>query len=113
MTFTTHQLNPNGPLYSSFGADPELGEIVELFVEEMPSRIETLVEQYTSHNWEGLRQTAHQLRGAAGSYGFDDISPTAARLERFLEASEPEETVRNAVEQLVDVCSRARAGVPD
>lgn len=113
MTFTTHQPNSTGPLYSSLGVDPNLDEIVELFVEEMPSRIETLVEQYASEDWEGLRRTAHQLKGAAGSYGFDDISPVAARLERFLEAAEPEEAVRNAVKQLVDVCSRARAGGPD
>lgn len=112
MTFTTQQPNPVEPLYSSFGVDPDLGEIVELFVEEMPSRIQTLVEQYNSEDWEGLQRTAHQLKGAAGSYGFDGISPVAARLERFLDAAEPEQDIRDAVEQLIDMCSRARAGGP-
>ncbi len=107
-----HASNPTEPIYSSFGTDPDLGDIVELFVEEMPGRIQTLIEQYNSGDLEGLRRTAHQLKGAAGSYGFDEISPAAGRLERFLGAEEPEEQIRRAVENLVGMCERARAGGP-
>ncbi len=113
MTPTACAPNPAEPLYSSFATDPELSEIVELFVEEMPGRIQTLVEQYASGDWEGLRRTAHQLHGAAGSYGFDEISPMAARLERFLSTGEQEEPIRGAVERLIGGCKRARAGRPD
>ena len=112
MASTTCEKNPADCLYSTFGTDPDLSEIVELFVEEMPNRVQTLVEQYNSGDWEGLRRTAHQLKGAAGSYGFEDISPAAARLERFLGGGEPEKVIRDALEQLVDMCSRARAGGP-
>lgn len=112
MTPTTHAPNATEPIYSNFGNDPDLGEIVELFVEEMPGRIQTLIEQCNSSDWEGLRRTAHQLKGAAGSYGFEEISPVAARLERFVGAEEPEEQIRVAVERLVDMCERARAGGP-
>jgi histidine phosphotransfer protein HptB len=112
MASTTCEQNPADCLYSTFGTDPDLCEIVELFVEEMPSRIQTLVEQCNSGDWEGLRRTAHQLKGAAGSYGFEDISPAAARLERFLGGREPEKVIRNTLQQLVDICSRVRAGGP-
>ncbi|MDZ7615985.1 MAG: Hpt domain-containing protein [Patescibacteria group bacterium] len=108
----SHASNAAEPIYSSLGADPDLGEIVELFVEEMPGRVQTLVDEYNSCDWNGLRRTAHQLKGAAGSYGFDAISPAAGRLERSLASDEPEEQIRRAVEELVDMCGRARAGSP-
>lgn len=100
------------PLYSSLGGDPDLGEIVELFVEEMPGRMATVLGHFESGNWEELRRTAHQLRGAAGSYGFDPISPWAARLEECILGGRSEEEIRRAVEDLVTVCSRARGGAP-
>jgi len=112
MTPTTKAMKQSEPLYSSFGTDPELGEIVELFVEEMPDRIQMLIDQYDANDWHGLRRTAHQLKGAAGSYGFDEISPRAARLERFLGDDEPEEQIRSAVEELIAVCGRVRPGGP-
>ena len=71
-----------GYVYSRLAGDPDLGEIVDLFVEEMPERVATLLDQLQAQDWEGLRRTAHQLKGAAGSYGFDMISPCAGRSNR-------------------------------
>jgi histidine phosphotransfer protein HptB len=101
------------PLYSALAVDPELGELVTLFVSEMTGRVALIEQQVQERNWEGLRQSAHQLKGAAGSYGFEEISPSAARLENALRDEEPEETVRCAVEELIDLCRRARAGAPE
>jgi histidine phosphotransfer protein HptB len=100
-------------LYSHLGNDPDLSEIVTMFVEEMPNRIATLLEQLNSGDLETLRRTAHQLKGAAGSYGFDLISPAAARLECAVRDDETPRHIRDAVEELVELCSRVRAGVPD
>jgi len=99
-------------LYSTLAADPDLGEIIEMFVEEMPDRVSNLLGLLQESDWEGLRRAAHQLRGAAGSYGFDPITPSASRVEVAIRQDEPEETVRQAVAELVDLCSRVRAGSP-
>ena len=99
-------------VYSSLAGDPELGEIVDMFVEEMPGRIAAILEQLNAANWEGLQRTAHQLKGAAGSYGFDMITPCAGKLESAVRVSEPEERIRAAVDELVNLCSRTRCGVP-
>ena len=32
-------------IYSSLGTDPDLGELVEMFVDEMPDRVSTLLGQ--------------------------------------------------------------------
>jgi histidine phosphotransfer protein HptB len=99
-------------LYSSLAADPELGEIVGMFVEEMPGRVVSLLERLSKKDWDGLRQSAHQLKGAAGSYGFGAISPCAGHLESVIRDAEPEERIRQAVMELVDLCGRVRCGQP-
>lgn len=105
---------PSGtePLFSTLAEDPDLGEIVEMFVNEMPDRVENLLAQLESEDWDSLRRSAHQLKGAAGSYGFETISPSAANLEDAIRDGNTEEVVRRAVQSLVDLCQRATASVP-
>lgn len=99
-------------LYSHLATDPDLRDIVELFVEEMPDRIAMLSEMLRAADWEGLRRIAHQIKGAAGSYGFDPISPMAGRVEAAIREGEPEIQIRRTVEELIDLCKRARSGAP-
>ncbi len=100
-------------VYSRLGGDPDLAEIVELFVGEMPQRTATLLRHLDEKNWEGLRRAAHQLKGAAGSYGFEPISPCAGRVESAVRDGEPEERIRQSVFELVDLCGRLRCGPPE
>jgi HPt (histidine-containing phosphotransfer) domain-containing protein len=95
------------PLYSTLAEDPDLREIVDMFVDEMPDRIANLLAQCESGKWEELRRAAHQLKGAAGSYGFDAISPSAADLEDALYHHKPEAEILKATESLVALCRRA------
>jgi len=53
------------PIYSTLGDDPDLQDIVEMFVEEMPGRTQTFLNHLASGDWEGLCRVAHQLKGAA------------------------------------------------
>ncbi|MCE5303364.1 MAG: Hpt domain-containing protein [Planctomycetaceae bacterium] len=100
-------------VYSRLAADPDLREIVDLFVEEMPGRVATLSECLKTADWERLRRTAHQLKGAAGSYGFDPISPVAGRVEAAIRDGEPEEQIRATVDELIALCNHVRSGTPD
>lgn len=104
--------NTTDLLYSRLGTDPDLGELVDMFVEEMPGRVAALLEQFQAGNLDGLRQSAHQMKGAAGSYGFDALSPAAGRLESSLRDEEPLEQVRVVMQELIDLCNRVRAGAP-
>jgi HPt (histidine-containing phosphotransfer) domain-containing protein len=97
-------------VYSVYGSDPELGGLVLLFVEEMPSRIEKLRTYAQSGEWDMLARTAHQLKGAAGSYGFHQFTPVAHRVEMAVRGKQPEEQVLQAAEELIDLCRRARTG---
>lgn len=102
----------SAPIYSTLANDPDLGELVEMFVDEMPGRIEKIIDLLNNSQWEELRRAAHQLKGAAGSYGFLEISPMAAIVEDRIRSKRPEEEIRTAVELLCDMCQNAQPGVP-
>ena len=96
--------------YSTLACDPDLAEIVEMFVEEMPGRIRDLQQQFLCNDWDHLARLAHQLKGAAGSYGFDQITPYAARLERVVRNGQPMNEIRAAHDDLCEACARVRTG---
>jgi histidine phosphotransfer protein HptB len=106
----THAGTDSGYLYSPLGADPDLADIVEMFVQELPQRLEALRDHLNKGDWQGLRQLAHQMKGAAGSYGFDVVSPVAGKVESAVRDNEPEEQIRAAVAELTDLCSLVRCG---
>lgn len=100
-------------LYSIFGDDPDLADLVEMFVDEMPGRVDALRWLCDEKNWTELERTAHQIKGAAGSYGFDQLTPYAARLESLLASGEQtEDRIREACDGLIELCRRVRAGAP-
>ena len=102
---------PCGEIYSALAADPDLAELVEMFVDEMPQRIATLVEHYDSGNWDALGRTAHQLKGAVGSYGFHELTPYAAALEQAVRGGGSQDEIQQCLEQLIQHCRMVKAGV--
>jgi CheY-like chemotaxis protein/HPt (histidine-containing phosphotransfer) domain-containing protein len=99
-------------LYSTFAGDAEMAEIIERFVAQLPQRIAALRVEARAPGSEALQRLAHQLKGAAGGYGFEPISEAAAALEQAVKAEGAQAAVQQALEALVDVCARARAGRP-
>ena len=97
-------------IYSSLAADRHLGELVDMFVQEMPGRITALQAQANTRNWEQLARTAHQLKGSAGSYGFHEITPCAARLEVAARDPQQEDRILATLNGLLSLCRRARSG---
>lgn len=97
------------PLYSRFAADPDMSELANMFVEEMPARIRCLKELLESGDWQELGRFAHQLKGSAGGYGFDQLTPFAAKLEAAIRNGEAEATISADADELGDACGRVRA----
>jgi HPt (histidine-containing phosphotransfer) domain-containing protein len=99
-------------LYSELASDPDYAELVEMFVGEMSQRVERLQNQFAERNWRELTTTAHQLKGAAGSYGFPAITPAAARLEQAVRSGQMEDDIEQCLAELVTLCRSVRAGTP-
>ncbi len=77
---------PRVPLKSEFASDPEMLEIVELFVQEMPGRLEQMHNSWNNNDLQALKRAAHQLKGAGGGYGYPAVSSAAAALEQALKS---------------------------
>ena len=100
------------PIYSTLAADPDLAEIVEMFVDEMPGRTGAITAAWEACDREELGRLAHQLKGAAGSYGFDDVTPYAARLEKAARSDADDAEIQSAHDELMALCSRISVGTP-
>ncbi|MCA9279109.1 MAG: Hpt domain-containing protein [Phycisphaeraceae bacterium] len=72
------------PIYSIYQDDPEMADILDLFIQELPERIAKLEGFLHSHDERSLRYLAHQLKGSGAGYGFGEISEAAANVEGFL-----------------------------
>jgi HPt (histidine-containing phosphotransfer) domain-containing protein len=99
-------------LYSSLSDDPDLGALVTLFVEEMPDRVAALERAFEAGNWDAVQRLAHQMKGAAGSYGFEQITPYAIRLEMAARRRDDHLELRSACDEFVGACQRIRSGTP-
>jgi histidine phosphotransfer protein HptB len=99
------------PIYSTLAGDPDLGELVEMFVAEMPDRIDALETESRNRDWPQLTSAAHQLKGAAGSYGFSAITPYAARLEAAAREGSQEEAILAALSELLARCRGVQSTV--
>jgi len=99
------------PFYSKMAAEPELAELVELFVRELPLRIREIKHAAAVGNCELVARLAHQLKGAGGSHGFPQIGPAAFKLEQVGRQRMPLPQILAAIEDLSAVCDRARPGV--
>lgn len=92
---------------SLFADDPDMVELVELFVAELPEKIGAMEQMYEENSREELGRIAHQLKGASGGYGFDAIGHSASRLEQAIKTNAASDDVRRAMQELIDLCGRA------
>jgi histidine phosphotransfer protein HptB len=74
--------SPETFIHSSMAGDEVMSELVELFVNDIPDRIQALRGAFEARDSELLNRTAHQLKGAFGSYGFEALTEPAAQLEK-------------------------------
>lgn len=79
-------------IYSKFAGVEEWQELLDEFVAELPLRLAALDSAITSDDQPTLAILVHQLKGACGSYGFDEITPLASELECVLQE---QSTLRN------------------
>ncbi len=104
------ELTPqSGTIVSELANDPDLAELVEMFVEELPDRISAIEKTISEQDYDGLKRLAHQLKGAAGGYGFPIITDAARSLEEKARTEQDLDAINTELRQLADLCHRASA----
>lgn len=104
-------VGPTAVLLSDFGDDPEMMEIIEPFVRGLDERVATMRQAVSSADYDSLSCVAHQLKGAAGGYGYPSISEAAKLLELGARACEPGDKLEAAMNRVVSLCDGARRGL--
>jgi signal transduction histidine kinase/CheY-like chemotaxis protein/HPt (histidine-containing phosphotransfer) domain-containing protein len=88
-------------LRSQFADDPDMQEVLKEFVANLPQRVAELTDHVENCNLEELRHLAHQLKGAAGGYGFPAITEAAAIAEKGVKSNNALEAIARDVQTLV------------
>ena len=97
------------PLFSRLRDDADFQELLVDFVSAMGQRATGLNSAMANGRLDEVRQLAHQLKGAAGGYGFDEVSEVAAELENACQLASPNPTEVNAkLERVLEYLQRVR-----
>jgi len=97
------------PMYSTL-ANRRLDPIIEKFVTQIPQRVTAIETAASAGDWVSLERLAHQLKGAAGSYGFGQVTPLAADLEIAARKRQSGEQAPLFLGELADLCLSMRSG---
>lgn len=101
------------PLISEFADDPDMVEIIGMFVRGLEVRITDITQAFDDRMLSTVASIAHQLKGAAGGYGYPELSELAFEVEQLAKQNAPENQLEVALTRLVEQCRRAIAGIPD
>jgi CheY-like chemotaxis protein/nitrogen-specific signal transduction histidine kinase len=88
-------------MVSLLADDPDIHDLLADFVRVLPEKVNELHERLARRDAPGLRDVAHQIKGAAGGYGFPHLSDCAGRLEIQLQSGAPCEAVARTAAALV------------
>jgi HPt (histidine-containing phosphotransfer) domain-containing protein len=103
------RLSPDSTTYrSDFADDPDMSEIVSLFVSELPQRMAAMHAALAAGETERLRTFAHQLKGAAGGYGFPKLGEAAALIDQGIKEGCDANVVRSRLGMLAALAARVR-----
>ncbi|HYO98359.1 MAG TPA: response regulator [Polyangiaceae bacterium] len=95
-------------LISTYADDLEMAAPVGAFVQGLPSQVTVMRDAARRDDRPKLRRLAHQLKGAAGGYGFPSITEAAARLEASVQDEVGREALEQALSGLLSLCERAQ-----
>ena len=94
-------------LQSQLANDPEMAELLDLFLSELPKRVEVVMHAVRARELHTLRRVAHQMKGSCAGYGFPTIGAAAGTIEQNLDQGAPLEQIKGQVDELVNLCQRA------
>jgi len=99
------------PLPSLFADDPVISEIISGFVDRLPQRVLDLESKLALDDWQGIGQTAHQLKGAAGGYGYPELASLAEAIGEQAKTQREPQDLRRLIDELKQFVQRAQAAL--
>jgi PAS domain S-box-containing protein len=108
---------PSGPVVFDKVADstlakllakPGTAKLVERFLAGLPQRMAAIQAAFGENDLNQLKVLAHQLKGAAGGYGFNEISQAARQLEHTVNSGAGSSAITKCISDLMALCTSIR-----
>ncbi|MEM7755749.1 MAG: Hpt domain-containing protein [Planctomycetota bacterium] len=99
------------PIRSTYHDETAMTELLDGFVDALPHRAAAIRDALAASDADVMKTMAHQLKGAAGGYGYPDVSDAAAAIESPLRSGEVDlNSLASKVDDLCELCERVIAG---
>jgi len=95
-----------GSIKSALATQSGMMEIITEFVDGLPGEVKKMTDSLEKKDMTALRQVVHQLRGAAGGYGFAAVTQPATSVEKTIDASGTVEAITAEIKSLIEVVRR-------
>ena len=86
--------------------NPRVAKLLPAFTSELSAQVHRMLDYMEQGRLDALRTLLHQIKGAAGGYGFPGITSLAARAESSIKESRQLDDVKSEVEALIDSLRR-------
>ncbi len=111
----SHASGPAEPLVSRFAGDPEMADMVNFFLDELPARVEAIRSAWAARELRLLSRLAQTLSGSGAGHGFPEIRDAAGAIGAQIRSAGPSRApdlgaVNTQIAELIELCSRACAG---
>ncbi len=99
------------PMFSSMHDDASMAELIHTFVLELPKTTLEIGCAIAEQDAKKLEAVVRQLKGLASSFGFDELTDIAKKIETKLIQLHSIEEVQVEARQLAKLCLQARSPV--
>jgi len=101
------------PLLHSELPRGEFEALLQRFVGGLPDRLRQLDAALEQPNWEDVARLSHQIRGAAGSYGYPSIAEEAWKIEQISIGDKSQDSSAAAFSRLEVLCLSAQRALEE
>ena len=101
----------HGPaIVSDLASDPVIAPLLEKFLAELATKVDGIRAAIDAADLAEVSRIAHQIKGAAGSYGFPSITAAAEHVEATATEIDALKSIDEPVRQLTELCGRVSIG---
>ena len=93
------------PIISPLSNDPDLCEVVKIFIKYLPNQLQQIADAVNNADLEQLKYLVHSLKGASGSAGYPLLMKKAAQMEQLVN-SQQIDSLKTQVDEFSQLCRR-------
>ena len=97
------------PLESTLADDEAMLPLITEFLRLLTTQMDLVTKACDRGDFAQLSSTVHQIKGSAGTFGYDVISEQAIRIERAIKENRNREEIGLRTRELLKLCERALA----